>query len=131
MGVGASKFLGVRRILAQISVNLPENSPKKITSKKKNKTTAFHWAHFFKSRHFKHHFCHILTQTCPQFLLTCPKGTKLQHALEKIHTLCPNFHRSCPDFHQIERFGGAVATPARRLLDQCAIALSIVTTSYE
>ena len=41
IGVRAGKFLGVRRIFAQISANLTEM---KRTSKKTTKTTALHWA---------------------------------------------------------------------------------------
>ena len=60
VGVGAGKCLGVRRIIAQISPNCPKLNPKK-------KTTAFHLAHFFKSRHFKHRFCPKFTQASPNF----------------------------------------------------------------
>jgi len=34
IGVGAGKFFGVQRIFVQISPNLPEKTPKKMTSKK-------------------------------------------------------------------------------------------------
>jgi len=35
IGVGAGKFLGGRRIFAQISANLSEKNPNKMTSKKR------------------------------------------------------------------------------------------------
>jgi len=35
IGVGAGKFLGVGKIFAQISPTLPEETPKKMTSKEK------------------------------------------------------------------------------------------------
>jgi len=62
IGVGAGKLLGVRRIFAQISPNLPEKTPKKMTSKKRKKQLHFIscWAHFFKSKHLKHNFARIL-----------------------------------------------------------------------
>jgi len=40
IGVGAGKFLGMRRMFAQISPNLPEKNSKK---KRSSKKTAFHF----------------------------------------------------------------------------------------
>jgi len=66
MGEGVSKFLGVRRIFAQISPNLPEKTLQKMTSKKRLHVISC-VVHFFQSRHFKHRFCPNFTQTCPNF----------------------------------------------------------------
>jgi len=48
IGVEAGKFLGVQRIFAQISPNLPEKTPKQMTWKKKQKRLDFilFWGHF-------------------------------------------------------------------------------------
>ena len=86
---------------------------------------------FFKSQHFKHHFC-------PNFP-NLPKKTKSRQDLqikkkrldfyfgchfckikahrpavifEGFHTFCPNFCRFFPNFHQIKNFEGALAPPA-------------------
>jgi len=60
IGVGAGKFLGVRRNFAQISTHLPKKNPKKITSKK---MTAIHWAQGTSITIS----CPNLTQACPNF----------------------------------------------------------------
>ena len=70
IGVGAGKFLGVRRVSAQICPNLPGKSSKEIDLQKKNDCP------FFKSMHFKHHFP-------PNFAQTCPKKGKLKHDHQK------------------------------------------------
>jgi len=56
IGVGAGKFLGVRRNFAQISPNLPEKNSKENDLKKRLHLISS-WAHIFTSKHFKHHFC--------------------------------------------------------------------------
>jgi len=85
-GVGAGKFLGVRRNFARIIPNLPKKYFKKSDVQKK---TAFHvnpGATIFKSKHVGRHFC-----------------SGFQEVLE-------GSQRFCPDFHQIKTFGGAVAS---------------------
>jgi len=92
IGVGAGKFLGVRRIFARISPNLPENNSEE-NDIQKNDCILIH-LHFVKTKHFKHHFL-------PKFSQTCPKKTLKRHDLQRnvgFHTFWPNFHRFCPDF---------------------------------
>jgi len=56
IGVGAGKFLGVRRYFAQISPNLPEKISNKMTAKRKRLHFISCCAHLFKAKHFKHCF---------------------------------------------------------------------------
>jgi len=58
----------------------------------------------FKSKHVGRHFFSDLQGVLP--------GSK---------RFCPDFMGFCPDFHQIKTFGGAVASPAPRLLHQCCV----------
>jgi len=90
ISVGAGKFLGVRRIFAQISPNLPKKYSKKMTSKQKR-------LHF----DLKCYFCKIKAHTAVL--------RRYSHILLKFP------HIFCPDFHQIKSFGGPL-TP--RLLHQ-------------
>jgi len=140
IGVGAGKFLGVRRIFARISANLPEKNPKKMTSKK-NKNDRISLGAFFPVKAPQAPFLPKFHPSLPKFLLTCPKTIKLKHDFQKnvftfilgaifvnsthiqqfcegVHiffpnflTFCPDFKGFCPDFQQIKTFGGAVAPP--------------------
>ena len=59
IGVGAGKFLGMRRILPEFPQTCPKKNPKKMTYKK---TTAFHWPQDTSSTIFAHilpNFAHI------------------------------------------------------------------------
>ena len=121
VGVGAGKFLGVRRIFAQISSNLHEQNSKE-------------WAHFFKSKHFKHHFCPDFPQTClnfPQLArkrynknMTSQKSMHFEfrrHFCEiKAHTailrrfshILPKFPQIFPGFSPNQKFWGTLAPRA-------------------
>jgi len=125
IGVGAGKFLEMRRIFAQIFTNLPEKIQR---SWPPTKTSAFHWVHLFKSRHFKHHFCPNFSYLAQKqlssnmtskkklftFILDAifVKSTHIQEFCAGLHIFCPNFLTFCPDFHQIKTFGGCGCTPA-------------------
>jgi len=72
IGLVAGKFLGVRRIFAQISPNMPEKySEENDLPKKKQKTNAFlsMLGAFFQIKALQAPFL-------PKFSLTCPKTTK-------------------------------------------------------
>jgi len=51
IGVGAGKYMGVRRIFAQISLNLPQKSFKENDLPKKRLPLFSCWGHFVKSKH--------------------------------------------------------------------------------
>jgi len=51
IGVGAGKYMGVRRIFAQISLNLPQKSFKENDLPKKRLPLFSCWVHFVKSKH--------------------------------------------------------------------------------
>ena len=136
IGVGAGKFLWVRRNFAQISPNLPEKNSKENDLKK---TTA---SHFKLGAFFQ--FEALQAPFLSKFPLTCLKRTKEKHDLKKwknvctltlgaifvkskhiqqfcesFHTFCPNCHRFCTDFkgfwrdfYQIKSYGGVLAPPA-------------------
>jgi len=129
IGVGADKFLGVRRVFAQISANLPEKNPKKMTSKK-----CISLGGFSHVKALQASFLPKFYPSLPKFFLTCPKTTKFKYDLQKntlilgasfvqsthilqfceglhifcpnVHTYCLNFNGFCQDFHQIKTFGG-------------------------
>ena len=120
IGAGASKFLGVRRIFARTSPNLPENfcvpfdhkfSPTKIMK------TFFWWdlqkkvlicfsatvgRHFLKSNNVGCHFCPDFQGFCSDFQGFC----------SDFQRFCPNFQGFCPDFWLIKIFGGVLSPPA-------------------
>jgi len=48
--VGAGKFLGARRIFAQISPNLPEKTSKENAFQKKNDCISFHFGRIFSNQ---------------------------------------------------------------------------------
>jgi len=78
MGEGVSRFLGVRRIFAQISPNLPE---KNSTENDLQKTTACHFmcGAFFSIKALQAPFLPKFHPNLPKFLLTCPKRTEWKH----------------------------------------------------
>jgi len=79
IGVGADKFLGVRRVLARISTSLHEKSSKENDLQKNKKTTAFLLiGAFFKSKHTSstiNHLCPNFSKL-PKFPLACRKQQK-------------------------------------------------------
>ena len=75
IGVGAGKFLGVRRIFAQTSPHLPEKNSKENDLKK---TIA---SHFKLGAFFQ--FEALQAPFLPKFPLTCLKRTKEKHDLKK------------------------------------------------
>jgi len=56
-------IFGGAKDCAQISRNLPEKRLKRWPQKWLHFFPF--WAYFFKSKHFRHHFCPIFPQTCP------------------------------------------------------------------
>jgi len=70
-GVGAGKFLVVRRIFSQISPNLPENHTKENDLKKKQNTTAFLFmlCAFSQIKALQAPFLPKLHVTCPKILI--------------------------------------------------------------
>jgi len=78
MGVGAGKFLGVRRIFARILPNLPGKTPKKVTSKK---ISCHFGRHFFPIKVCRASFLLVFTRVCSYF-----------------QGFCESFQRFCPDF---------------------------------
>jgi len=84
IGVGAGKFLGVRRIFSQISPNFPENIPKKMASKEKR-------LHF----DFNRYFCKI------------KEHAAIWRRYSQILPKFPNIF--CPDFYK--KFWGCACTP--------------------
>jgi len=98
----------MRRIFAQISPNLPEKTPMKMTSKnarkilqnsdlhKKKKSSSCQFGrHHFQSKHAGRHFC-----------------SDFQGVLEGSQKFFPDFRAFYPDIHLIKNFGGAVSSPA-------------------
>jgi len=79
LGVGASKRLKVRRIFTQISPNLPQNTPKKTNSKKKQKNDyiSFHVGRISSNQNTSNT---IFAQISPNF----PEETKSKHDLQKM-----------------------------------------------
>jgi len=117
IGVGAGKFLGVRRISARISPNFPEKCWAifvRILSrvdcfwddlqKKLLMSFCTRWAPFFSNQEFQ--------GFCEDF--------------EGFHRFCPDFRRFFPDFqgffpdfHQIKIFWGVLAPLHPRLVHYC------------
>jgi len=85
-GVGAGKFLEVRKIFSQILPNLPEKNSIKDDLQRK----ALHVDLVAVGRYF------------------C---SDVQRFYEGFQRFCPDFHRFLPDFHQIKTFEGAFAPP--------------------
>ena len=140
IGVGAGKFLGVRRILSKFSETCPKNSKENDLKK---------WLHFipfgalfFQIKALEAQFLPKFTPNLPKFPLTCPKknwrnmtskkrnvctlisgaifakSKHIERFCEGRHTFCPNLHRFCPDFkgffpdfHQNQNFLGWASTP--------------------
>jgi len=75
IGVGAGKFLGLRRIFAQIPQISPKNTPKKMTSKKMA-AFLFTLAAFFQITALQAPFLPKFSTNLPKFPLTYPKSTK-------------------------------------------------------
>jgi len=91
IGVEAGKFLGVRRIFAQISPNLPEKHSKENDLQDKR-------LHF----DFECYFCKIKAHTA---------------ILRRYSHILPKFpHIFCPDFHQIKSFGVRLPPPPTPVL---------------
>jgi len=125
IGVGAVKLLGVQIIFAQISANLPEKNPKKLTSKKGGA--------FFHIKELQAPFLPKFHQSLPKFLLTLPKTTKLKCDLQKTassfsfcvpfkinaHTailrrfthILPKFPQILPGFSSNQNFSGCDCPP--------------------
>jgi len=78
---GADKFLGVRRILAQISTNLPEKESKENDFHKKR--LHFTGRIVFQSEAVQAPCLPKFHQNFPKFPFNCPKITKLMHDFQK------------------------------------------------
>jgi len=119
IGVGAGKFLGVRRIFARISPNCPKDfwatfcvnifswRPYWAPFPSSNQSTL--GAIFFKSKDAGRHFCSYVQEVCPDFQRFCEGFHRF---CPDFSGFCPDFQGFCPDFHQIKTFGGALAPPA-------------------
>jgi len=93
-GVGAGKFLGVRRIFVQKKLHKKKTPPKK----KLFMLYGRRWAPFLL----------LYSRFCSDFHGFC----------ESSQRVFPRFRRICPNFQQIQTFGDALASPAPRLLHQ-------------
>ena len=113
IGVGADKFVGVRRIFAQISPNLPKKflcafCPY-IFSHKEDEGLFLVWPPkkvlivFFCKRWAP--FFEVKQCWAPFFL-------DFQGFYPDFQRFCPNFQGFCPNFQQIKTFGGALVPPA-------------------
>jgi len=110
IGVGASKFLGVQRIFAQISETCPKSCRATFADRfcvrpPKMVFTCFSanlGRHFWKPKNVGRHFCLYFQIFCSDFQGFC----------QNFQRLCQHFQGFCLDFQQIKTFGGAFAPPA-------------------
>jgi len=79
IGVGANKFLGVRRNIAQISANLPEIKSKENDLQKQQHFTR----RIFQVKALQTPFLRKFHPSFPKLLLICPKTTKLKHDFQR------------------------------------------------
>jgi len=117
IGVGASTFLGLRKIFARISPGMPEKTLGHFYA------NIFSWRPFFGWLPKNKVFMWFWTPFLTIFYGFC---TNFQKFWIGFRRFCPDFHRFCPDFqgfcrdiHQIRTFGGALALPAPRLIHHC------------
>ena len=89
IGIGAGKFLGVRRIFARILPNLPEKKPWKATSKQK--LFMLFWAPFLL----------IFSGACSDFQGFC----------EGFQRFCSYFHGFCPRIFTNSKLLGCALAP--------------------
>jgi len=117
-GVGASKFLGVQRIFAQIFPNLPKKflcnffRPFFSVTFQKMVFTCFFanvGGEFFE---VKQRWAALLPKFSGIFSRNLGILFGFSGILPKFSRICPNFRRFCPNFQQINFFGGALAPPA-------------------
>ena len=122
----------MRKIFAQISLNLPEKNSKENDLHKKRLHFFSCWVHLFKSKHNSSTIVE-LAQISPNLpeknkIKTWPpkekkvctlilgaifvKSKHIQRFCERFYKFCQKFHRCFPDFRQIKNFGGAVAPPS-------------------
>jgi len=104
IGVGASKFLGVRRIFSEFLQTCPKNHF--LATFCANKRILFHddrfWNDLPKKKRSSCDCAHVGGHFCPYFQGFC----------EGFHRFCPDLRRFCPDFHKIKTFVGTLAPPA-------------------
>jgi len=113
IGVGAGKYLGVRRIFARISPNLPEKFLGKFLR------ISSHEDLFGLTSKRRVPFLQIKQGWAPVLPVFSSSLPRFSRILKSFHRFCPDFHGFCPDFqrfnpnfHQIKTFGGALSPPA-------------------
>jgi len=116
IGVGARKYLGVRRIFARIFSNLPEkfgplfvrifSHEDRFWNRKNFSCDSAHvGGHFFQTEARWTPFCGI----CREFAQSFRGFAKVFTDFAQISADFADFQEFCPNFHHIKTFGGALA----------------------